>query len=125
MWYVAIAVGLVVLGIVLRHMLFSPVPRTITSLADAEHLVDYYIRAANRRLRREAWMLTFVVSDLDLEKRTVSVRVGINYGRHGYPNYVGRFQQMWANARIMLHAKEKITAAFAKRTFQAEVETFT
>jgi hypothetical protein len=38
---------------------------------------------------------------------------------------VGRFQQMWANARVMLQAKEKITAAFAKRAFQAEVETFT
>jgi hypothetical protein len=70
-------------------------------------------------------MLTFVVSHLDLDQRTVSVRIGINYRRRGYPNYVGRFQQMWANARVMLHAKEKITEAFAKRAFQAEVETFT
>ena len=50
---------------------FSPIPRTITSLADAERLVDYHIGAANRRLRREAWMLTFVVAQLDLDKRTV------------------------------------------------------
>jgi len=120
MWYVAVAIGLMVLGFVLRYTVFSPIPRTITSLADAERLVEYHIR-----LRREAWMLTFVVSQLDLEKHTVSVRIGINYGRRGYPNYVGRFQQMWANARVMLQAKEKITAAFAKRAFQAEVETFT
>jgi hypothetical protein len=125
MWYVAVVIGLMVLGIVLRFAAFSSTPRAITSLADAERLVDYHISAANRRLRREAWMLTFVVSHLDLEKRTVSVRIGINYGQRGYPDYIGRFQQMWANARIMLQAKEKITAAFAKRAFQAEVETFT
>jgi hypothetical protein len=125
MWYVAVAIGLIVLGVILRYTVFSPIPRTITSLADAERVVDYHIGAANRRLRREAWMLTFVVSHLDLDKRTVSVRIGINYGRRGYPNYVGRFQQMWANARVMLQAKEKITQAFAKRAFQAEVETFT
>jgi hypothetical protein len=125
MWYVAVAIGSIVLGFVFRYTVFSPIPRTITSLADAERLVEYHIGAANRRLRREAWMLTFVVSQLDLEKHTVSVRIGINYGRRGYPNYVGRFQQMWANARVMLQAKEKITMAFAKRGFQAEVETFT
>jgi hypothetical protein len=125
MWYVAVAIGLIMLGFVFRYTVFSPIPRTITSLADAERLVEYHIGAANRRLRREAWMLTFVVSQLDLEKHTVSVRIGINYGRRGYPNYVGRFQQMWANARVMLQAKEKITEAFAKRAFQAEVETFT
>ena len=130
MGYAAVAIGLLlglilVLGVVLRYTVFSPIPRTITSLADAERVVDYHIGAANRRLRREAWMLTFVVSHLDLDKRTVSVRIGINYGRRGYPNYVGRFQQMWANARVMLQAKEKITQAFAKRAFQAEVETFT
>jgi hypothetical protein len=125
MWYVAVAIGLIVLGVILRWTVFSPIPRTITSLADAERVVDYHIGAANRRLRREAWMLTFVVSHLDLDKRTVSVRIGINYGRRGYPNYVGRFQQIWANARVMLQAKEKITQAFAKRAFQAEVETFT
>jgi hypothetical protein len=125
MWYVAVAIGLIVLGVILRYTVLSPIPRTITSLADAERLVDYHIGTANRRLRREAWMLTFVVSQLDLDKRTVSVRIGINYGRRGYPNYVGRFQQMWANARIMLQAKEKITAAFAKRAIQAEIETFT
>ena len=125
MWYVVVAIGLIVLGIVLRYTVFPPIPRTITSLADAERLVDYHIGAANRRLHRDAWMLTFVVAQLDLEKRTVSVRIGINYGRRGYPNYVGRFQQMWANARVMLQAKEKITAAFAKRALQAEVRTFT
>ena len=131
MWYVAVAIGLIVLGVILilgvilRSTVFSPIPRTITSLTDAERLVDYHIGVANRRLRREAWMLTFVVSHLDLDKRTVSVRIGINYGRRGYPNYVGRFQQIWANARVMLQAKEKIIEAFAKRAFQAEVETFT
>jgi hypothetical protein len=126
MLYVAIVIGLIiVVGGILRYTLFSPLPRTITSLADAERLVNYYIDAANRRLRREAWMLTFVVSDLDLDKRTVTVRIGINYGRRGYPNYLGRFQQMWANARIMLQAKEKISAGFAKQGLQAEVETFT
>ena len=61
MWYVAVAISLIVLGIVLRYTVLSPIPRTITSLADAERLVDYYVGAANRRLRREAWMLTFVV----------------------------------------------------------------
>ncbi len=125
MLYVGVAIGLIVLGVILRYTLFSPIPRTITSLADAERLVNYHIGAANRRLRRDAWMLTFVVSHLDLDKRTVTVRIGINYGRRGYPNYVGRFQQMWANARVMLQAKEKITEAFAKRAFQAEVDTFT
>jgi hypothetical protein len=131
MWYAAVAIGLIVLGVILvlgvmlRYTVFSPIPRTITSLTDAERLVDYHICVANRRLRREAWMLTFIVSHLDLDKRTVSVRLGINYGRRGYPNYVGRFQQMWANARVMLQAKEKIAEAFAKRDFQAEVETFT
>jgi hypothetical protein len=125
MWYVAVVICLMVVSAMLYYRVFSPLPRTITSLADAECLVDYYISAANRRLRREAWMLTFVVSTLDLEKHTVSVRIGINYGRRGYPNYVGRFQQMWANARVMLHAKERITEAFAKRAFRAEVETFT
>ena len=125
MWYMAVAISLMVLGIVLRYTVLSPIPRTITSLADAERLVDYYVGAANRRLRHEAWMLTFVVAQLDLDKRTVAVRIGINYGRRGYPNYVGQFQQMWANARVMLQAKEKITTAFAKRAFQAEVETFT
>jgi hypothetical protein len=131
MGYAAVAIGLIVLGlilvlgVILRFTVFSPIPRTITSLTDAERLVDYHIGVANRRLRREAWMLTFVISHLDLDKRTVSVRIGINYGRRGYPNYVGRFQQMWANARVMLQAKEKITEAFAKRAFQAEIETFT
>jgi hypothetical protein len=131
MGYAAVAIGLIVLGlilvlgVILRFTVFSPIPRTITSLADAERVVDYHIGAANRRLRREAWMLTFVVSHLDLDKRTVSVRIGINYGRRGYPNYVGRFQQMWANARVMLQTKERITKAFARRAFQAEVETFT
>jgi hypothetical protein len=125
MWYVAVVIGLIGVAIILRYTVFSSLPRTITSLADAERLVDHHIGTANRRLRREAWMLTFVVSDLNLDKRTVSVRIGINYGRRGYPNYVGRFQQMWANARVMLQAKEKIAAAFAKRAFQAEIETFT
>jgi hypothetical protein len=125
MWYVAVAICLLAVGVVLYYRVSSPLPRVIASLADAERLVDYHISTANRRLRREAWMLTFVVSALDLEEHTVSVRIGINYGRRGYPNYVGRFQQMWANARVMLHAKEKITEAFAKRSFRAEVETFT
>jgi hypothetical protein len=125
MLYVGVAVGLIVLGVILRYTVFSPIPRTIASLADAERLVNYHIDAANRRLRRDAWRLTFVVSRLDLDKRTVTVRIGINYGRRGYPNYVGRFQQMWANARVMLQAKEKITEAFAKRAVQAEVDTFT
>jgi hypothetical protein len=126
MLYVGIVIGLfIIVGGILRYTLFSPEPRTITSLADAERLVNYHIDAANRRLRREAWMLTFVVSHLDLDKRTVTVRIGINYGRRGYPNYLGRFQQMWANARIMLQAKEKISAAFAKQGLQADVETFT
>jgi hypothetical protein len=122
---VGVAIGLIVLGVILRYTLFSPMPRTIASLTDAERLVNYHIGAANRRLRRDAWMLSFVVSHLDLDKRTVTVRIGINYGRRGYPNYVGRFQQMWANARVMLQAKEKITEAFAKRAFQADVDTFT
>lgn len=122
---VGIVVGLVGMAIALRYTMFPPVPRNITSLADAERLVNYYIDVANRRLRRHAWMLTFVVSHLDLEKRTVMVRIGINYGRRGHPDYLGRFQQMWEHARVMLQAKERITQAFAKRAFQAEVETFT
>jgi hypothetical protein len=120
-----IVIGLLLLGAVLRYAIFPPVPRTISSLADAERLVNYHIDAANRRLRRDAWRLTFVVSHLDLDKRTATVRIGINYGRRGYPNYLGRFQQMWENARVMLQAKEKITEAFAKRDFEAEVDTFT
>jgi hypothetical protein len=124
MLYAWIAVSLLLLLVILRYVLFPPVPRRITSLTDAERLVNYHIEAANRRLRREAWMLTFVVSHVDLEKRTVTVRIGINYGRRGYPNYIGRFQQMWANARVMLQTKERITKAFARRAFQAEVETF-
>jgi hypothetical protein len=104
---------------------FTRAPRTIASLADAEGLVSYHIDAANRRLSRDAWRLTFVVSHLDLDERTVRVRVGINYGRRGYPNYLGRFPQIWANARVMLRAKERISKAFAKRGLQAEVETFT
>jgi hypothetical protein len=123
--YAGIVIGLLLLGVVLRYLIFPPVPRRITSLADAERLVNYHIDVANRRLRRDAWMLTFVVSHLDLEKRTVTVRIGINYGRRGYPNYLGRFQQIWANAHVMLQAKGKITEAFAKRAFQAEVNTFT
>jgi hypothetical protein len=123
--YGGIILGLILVGGILRYTVFSPVPRTITSLRDAEQLVEYQIRAANRRLRRDAWMLTFVVSHFDPGKRTVSVRIGINYGRRGYPNYVGRFQQMWASAQVMLRAKEKITEAFAQRAFQATVETFT
>jgi hypothetical protein len=123
--YIGIIVGLVVIAGLLRYTVFSPMPRTITSLQDAEKLVDYQVRAANRRLRREAWMLTFVVSHFDPETRTVSVRLGINYGRRGYPDYVGRFQQMWANAQVMLRAKEKIADAFARRAFRATVETFT
>lgn len=122
---VGIVIGLALLLIVIRYTLFSPVPRHITSLTDAERLVNYHIEAANRRLRHEAWMLTFVVSHLDLDRHTVTVRIGINYGRRGYPNYIGRFQQMWANARLMLQTKEKIASAFAKRAFQAEIETFT
>jgi hypothetical protein len=125
MWYAAVVIGLILLAAVIRYAVCLSIPRTITSLADAERLVDYHIGAANRRLRRQAWMLTFVVSHLDLEKHTVAVRIGINYGRRGYPNYMGQFQQMWANARIMLHTKEKIATAFRKRAFTAEVETFT
>jgi hypothetical protein len=120
-----IVIGLLLLGAVLRYAIFPPVPRTIISLADAERLVSYHIDSANRRLRRDAWRLTFVVSHLDLDKRTVAVRIGINYGRRGYPDYLGRFQQMWENARVMLQTKEKITEAFAKRDFEAEVDTFT
>ena len=59
------------------------------------------------------------------EKRAVMERIGSNYGRRGHPDYLGRFQQMWEHARVMLRAKEKIIQAFAKRAFQAEVETFT
>jgi hypothetical protein len=125
MLYVGIILGLILLAGLLRYTVFSPVPRAITSLHDAEQLVEQQINAANRRLRRDAWMLTFVVSELDLEKRTVSVRIGINYGRRSYPDYLGRFQQMWANAQVMLRTKEKITNAFARRAFQATVETFT
>jgi hypothetical protein len=126
MVYVAIiGILLVLVFVILRYLVFRPLPRSITSLADAECLVNYYIDAANRRLRRHAWMLTFVVSHLDMEKRTVTVRIGINYGRRGYPDYIGRFQQVWANAQVMLRAKEKITEAFAKRAFEAEVNTFT
>ena len=125
MMYAGIVIGLLLVGVLLWYILWPPLPRRITSLADAEGVVNYYIEAANRRLRRHAWMLTFVVSHLDLEKRTVMVRISINYGRRGHPNYLGRFQQIWDNARVMLQAKEKIIQAFAKRAFQAEVETFT
>jgi hypothetical protein len=125
MVYVGIVIGLLIVGILLRYLLWPPIPRRIMSLADAERVVGYHIDAANRRLRRHAWMLTFVVSHLDLEKHTVMVRIGINYGRRGHPDYIGRFQQMWEHARVMLQAKERITQAFAKRAFQAEVETFT
>jgi hypothetical protein len=124
-YVVVVGIALVLIGITLRYTVFSPVPRTVASLADAERLVSYHIDVANRRLRRDAWMLTFVVSHLDLDKRTVAVRIGINYGRRGYPDYLGRFQQIWTNARVMLQAKEKISEAFAKRGLQAEVETFT
>jgi hypothetical protein len=120
---VAIAVGLV--AVILRSAVIARVPRTITSLADAERLVTYHIDAANRRLRRDAWMLTFVVSHLDPHESRVQVRIGINYRRRGYPNYFGRFPQMWANARIMLQTKEKISQAFRQRGFQAEIDTFT
>src|SRR5919106_1154571 len=120
MLYAAIVIGILLLGLILRYALFPPMPRTITSLADAERLVNYHIDVANRRLRREAWTLTFVVSQLDLETRTVTVRIGINYGRRGYPNYLGRFQQIWANAQVMLQAKEKINEAFAKRGIHAD-----
>ena len=125
MLYAGIGIGLLILGVCLRYLLWPPVPRQIISLTDAERLVNYYIDTANRRLRRHAWRLTFVVSNLDVEKRTVNIRLGINYGRRGYPNYLGRFQQIWENARVMRQAKEKIVAAFAKRAFTAEVETFT
>ncbi len=122
---VGVVLGLALVLIGLRYTLISPIPRIITSLSDAERVVNYHIDAANRRLRRDAWMLTFVVSHLDLEKRTVTVRIGINYRRRGYPDYIGQFQQAWANARVMLQAKEKIAAAFAKRAFQADIQTFT
>src|SRR5215510_3186756 len=122
---VGVVLALALVLIVLRYTLISPIPRSITSLSDAERVVNYHIDAANRRLRRDAWMLTFVVSHLDLEKRTVTVRIGINYRRRGYPDYIGQFQQAWANARVMLQAKEKIAAAFAKRAFQADIQTFT
>jgi hypothetical protein len=125
MVYIGIALALIVVVGVLRYILFSPLPRAIGSLADAERLVHYHIDAANRRLRRDGWMLTFVVSHLDVDRRTVKVRIGINYRRRGYPDYLGGFQQAWANARIMRQAKARIAEAFAKRTFQAEVETFT
>jgi hypothetical protein len=125
MVYAGIVIGLLVVGVLLRYLLWPPIPRSITSLADAERVVNYHIEAANRRLRRHAWMLTFVVSHLNMEKRTVTVRIGINYGRRGYPNYLGSFQLMWEHARVMLQAKGKIVAAFAKRAFTAEVETFT
>jgi len=125
MVYVGVAIGLMILGIILHYTVFSPIPRSIASLTDAECLVNYHIDAANRRLRRDAWMLTFVVSHLDLDQHTVTIRIGINYGRRESPNYLGRFQQIWANARVMLQAKEKISEAFAKRGLQADVETFT
>ena len=121
----ALVLGLAIVLIIVRHTLASPIPRTITSLSDAERLVTYHIDAANRRLRRDAWMLTFVVSHLDLEKRTATVRLGINYRGRGYPDYIGHFQQAWANARLMLRAKEQLDAAFAKRGFQADIQTVT
>jgi hypothetical protein len=125
MLYVGIAIGLIILAVALRYSVFSPLPRTIVSLDDAERLVHHYIDAANRHLRRDAWMLTFAVSHLDMDNRIVKVRIGINYRRRGYPDYVGGFQQAWANARVMLQAKEKVAAAFARRSFQAEIDTFT
>jgi hypothetical protein len=125
MLYVGIAIALIILGVVLRYTVFSPLPRMIASRDDAERLVNYHIDAANRQLRRDAWMLTFVVADLDVDNRSVRVRIGINYRRRGYPDYVRGFQQAWANARVMLQTKEKIAAAFARRAFQAEIETFT
>ncbi|MGH8056035.1 MAG: hypothetical protein ACREOH_02185 [Candidatus Entotheonellia bacterium] len=127
MLYIGIILGLLLLlaAVVARRWLFPPIPRTIASHEDAERLVHYYIQTTNRQLRRSAWMLTFVVPRLDLEDRRVVVRIGINYGGQGYPNYLGQFQQAWANARLMLRAKEKIAAAFAKRGLQANIDTFT
>jgi hypothetical protein len=125
MLYVGILIILIMVVMVLRASLFPRMPHTVGSLGDAERLVDYHIQVANRRLRRDAWMLTFVIPQLDLERRQVTVRIGINYQRRGYPDYIGQFQQAWANAQLMLRAKEKIAAAFAKRGFQATVETFT
>ena len=125
MLYVGIATGLILLGLILRYRVFPQLPRTITSLDDAERLVNHHIDAANRRLRRDAWMLTFVVSHLDVDKHTVRVRIGIHYRRRGSPDYVRGFQQAWANARLMLQAKERIAAAFARRAYQAEIDTFT
>src|ERR671924_376569 len=90
---VGIVLGLALALIVLRYTLFSPVPRTITSLSDAERLVNYHIDAANRRLRRDAWMLTFVVSHLDPENHTVMVRIGINYRRRGILIILGNFNK--------------------------------
>ncbi|MBI3326994.1 MAG: hypothetical protein HYZ81_09875 [Nitrospinae bacterium] len=125
MVYAGIILAAALIGIGLRCTVFSPMPRTIASLADAERLVEYHIQAANRRLRRDAWLLTFVVPQLDLEKRVVTVRIGINYRRRGYPNYIGGFQQAWANAQLMLRAKERIAAAFARHDLQANIDTFT
>src|SRR5688572_9618540 len=59
MVYAGIVIGLLVVGVLLRYLLWPPIPRSITSLADAERVVNYHIEAANRRLRRHAWMLTF------------------------------------------------------------------
>lgn len=128
MIYIGVILGLLLLllpVVVVRPWLFPPLPHTIASQEDAERLVEYYIHTTNRRLRRSAWMLTFVVPRLDLEERRVVVRIGINYGGQGYPNYLGQFQQAWGNARLMLRAKEKIAAAFAKRGLRANIDTFT
>lgn len=127
MLYAGIIVGLVLVAavvLVLRRR-FPPPPRSIVSQEDAERVVEHYIQATNRRLRRSAWMLTFVVPRVDLEHRLIVVRIGIKYGRSGYPNYIGQFQQAWANAQLMLGAKEKIAAALSKRGFQANIDTFT
>ena len=127
MVYAGIIFALLLLAaaMLIRRRRFPPIPRTIASHEDAERLVEHYVHTTNRRLRRTAWMLTFVVPQLDLEHRRVVVRIGIQYGRRGYPNYIGQFQQAWANARLMLRAKEDIAAAFAKRGLQANIDTFT
>jgi hypothetical protein len=117
-----LAIAIIIVIFILRRAWLSPLPCTIASLGDMEYLVEYYIQGANHRLRRDTWMLTFIVPHLDLDKRIVTVCIGITYQRHSYPNYLGQFQQAWANTQMMLRAKERIVAAFAVRGFRANIE---
>jgi len=123
MEYLAGLVLFIVGFFVVRYFL-SPLPRKITSVEDAQKIIDYHITMANQQLRQHNCLLSYHLQNFDLEKREMRVFIQIGYYRRLNPSFLRSVTDAWGDAEFILRTKQKIAKEMARRKIHADIETF-